>query len=72
MEIDITDIILQEFQPVTEEQEKIKLYLQTHKGNCEEYITTSSKYKKRVICIKSIYHSIKVDLLADINIQINK
>lgn len=66
MELDIIKVILQEFQPISEEQERIKFYLETHKGNCEYYISNNSKYKERLACLKSMYHSIKVDLLGDI------
>ena len=71
MDLNIIDLILQDFKPLSEEHERIKLYLELHKGNCDNYISTSSKYKERVICLKSIYHSIKLDLLKDICQQIN-
>ena len=71
MDLNIIDLILQDFEPSSENHERIKLYLETHKGNCDNYISTSSKYKERVICLKSIYHSIKLDLLRDICQQIN-
>lgn len=70
MDINIIELILQEFKPKSEEHERIKLYLATHKGECDYYIEKSSKYKERVVCLKSIYHSIKLDLLHDICQQI--
>lgn len=70
-ETNLIEMILQNYKPKTEEQERIKLYLQTHKANCSEYITKSTKYKERVICLKSIYHSIKADLFHEIVQQIN-
>ena len=70
MEINIIELILQEFKPKSEEHERIKLYLETHKGNCDKYLSDSSKYKERLVCLKSIYHSIKLDLLNDICKQI--
>ncbi len=70
MELDIIELILQELKPTSEEHERIKLYLETHKGNCDYYISNSSKYKERIVCLKSIYHSIKLDLLNDICRQI--
>ena len=70
MEINVIDLILQEFKPKSDEHKRIKLYLETHKGNCDYYISNSSKYKERVVCLKSIYHSIKLDLLSDICKQI--
>lgn len=71
MDLNIIELILQEFKPTSEEHERMKLYLETHKGNCNYYISNSSKYKDRIICLKSIYHSIKLDLLNDICIQIH-
>ena len=35
-EIDLIKLILEDIKPKNEEQERIKLYLETHKGNCEE------------------------------------
>lgn len=72
MELDIIELILQEFQPKNEEQEKLKTYMKKYKTTCENYITSSCKYKERVTCLKSLYHSIKVDLLADITLQIHQ
>ena len=66
MELDIIKIILEEFKPTSEVQERIKFYLETHKRNCDYYISNNSKYKERLSCLKSMYHSIKVDLLGDI------
>lgn len=71
-EIDLIEIILQNYKAETEDQKRIKLYLQTHKNNCSEYITKSTKYKERVICLKSICHSIKSDLFSEICQQITK
>lgn len=70
MELDIIQLILQEFKPQNEEQKKLKTYMEKYKATCENYINSSYKYKERLICLKSIYHSIKMDLLADINAQI--
>lgn len=69
-ETNLIEMILQNYEPKTEEQERIKIYLQMHKNNCSEYITKSTKYKERVICLKSIYHSIKADLFYEILQQI--
>lgn len=71
MNLDIIELILQNFTPTTDEHQRIKLYLQTHKGNCDYYISNSSKYNERITCLKSIYHSIEVDLLSDIYAQIH-
>ena len=46
-ELDIIKLILEDIKPQTEEQSRIKLYLETHQGNCQEYITKSLKYKER-------------------------
>ena len=72
MELDIIELILNDFVTTSEEQQRIKFFLETHKSNCSNYINNSSKYKERVICLKSIYHSIKTDLLRDISEEINK
>ena len=71
MDLNIIELIVQEFKPSTEEHERIKLYLETHKGTCDNYIVNNPKYKERVICLKSIYQSVKLDLLNDICKQIN-
>lgn len=65
-EIDLINLILEDIKPKNEEQERIKFYLETHKGNCEEYIQKSSKYKERIICLTALYHSLKTDLLSEI------
>lgn len=66
MDLNIVDLILQEFNPTSEEHERIKFYIETHKGDCDYYLSNSSKYKERLICLKSIFHSIKSDLLSDV------
>lgn len=66
MDLDIVELISQEFKPTSYEHEKIKLYLDTHKSECNDYISNSLKYKERIACLKSIYYSLKVDLLGDI------
>lgn len=70
MDLDIIELILQNLNTESEEHKRIKLYLQTHKGICNDYISTSSKYKERILYLKSIYHSVKLDLLHDICQQI--
>lgn len=72
MDLDIIELIIKDFIPTSKEHERIKLYLETHKGNCNHYIYNSSKYKDRTICLKSIYQSIKLDLLNDICLEINR
>lgn len=72
MDLDIIELILQDFRPISREHERIKLYLETHKENCDNYICNSFKYKERIICLKSIYQSIKLDLLNDICLEINR
>ena len=72
MDLDIIELILQDFKPNLKEHERIKLYLETHKGTCNHYIYNSSKYTDRIICLKSIYQSIKLDLLNDICLEINR
>ena len=69
-DLNLIKLILENIEPQNEEQKRIKLYLETHRGNCEEYIAKSTKYKERVICLKSIYHSIMADLLHEICQQI--
>jgi hypothetical protein len=66
MDLNLIEVILQDFKPTSEEHEMIKLYLETHKEDCDYYISHNLRYKERVITLKSIYHSIKVDLLGDI------
>lgn len=66
MNFDLIDFIIQDFKPTSDEHENIKLYLEMHKGDCDYYISNSSKYKERITTLKSLYHSIKVDLLGDI------
>lgn len=66
MDLDLIEVILHDFKPTKEEHERIRLYLETHKGDCDYYISNSSRYKERVYALKSIYNSIKIDLLGDI------
>lgn len=72
MNLDIIELILKDFEPQTEEHERIKLYLQAHKSRCENYIAESTKYKERVALLQSTFRTIEVDLLADICRQIYK
>ncbi len=71
-ELDVIKLIIDNMELQNEEQKRIKLYLETHRGNCEEYITKSTKYKERLICLKAIYHSITTDLLYEISQKIIK
>lgn len=71
MELNIVNLILGNFEPTAQEQERLLEYLRNNKEMCEEYISSSLKYKERVICLKALYRTIMADLLADISRKIN-
>ena len=37
-DLNLIKLISESIEPQNEEQKRIKLYLETHRGNCEEYI----------------------------------
>ena len=51
-------------------QERIKLYIETHKSNCNDYIYT--KYKEEMIYFNSIFKSIRSGLGSEIIRTLNK
>lgn len=59
-DIDIVELMIQNMPEETEEQIRIKLYMQTHKGNCNDFIYT--KYKKETTFFNTILKSLTVDL----------
>ena len=68
-DLDIVEIILNNIPQNNEIQERIKLYIETHKSNCNDYIYT--KYKE-MIYFNSIFKSIRSGLGSEIIRTLNK
>lgn len=62
--LDITELIIENMPNETEIQERIKLYMQTHKSNCNNFIY--EKYKKETTYFNAIFKSLACDLGAEI------
>ena len=60
-DLDIVEIILNNIPQNNEIQERIKLYIETHKSNCNDYIYT--KYKEEMIYFNSIFKIYKINYL---------
>ena len=69
-DLDIVEIILNNIPQNNEIQERIKLYIETHKSNCNDYIYT--KYKEEMIYFNSILKSIRAGLGSEIIRTLNK
>ena len=69
-DLDIVEIILNNIPQNNEIQERIKLYIETHKSNCNDYIYT--KYKEEMIYCNSIFKSIRSGLGSEIIRTLNK
>lgn len=69
-DLDIVEIILSNIPQNNEIQERIKLYIETHKSNCNDYIYT--KYKEEMIYFNSIFKSIRSGLGSEIIRTLNK
>ena len=59
-DLDIVEITLNNIPQNNEIQERIKLYIETHKSNCNDYIYT--KYKEEMIYFNSIFIIIISDI----------
>jgi len=59
-DIDIVEIIIKQMPEKTVEQQRIKLYMQTHKGNCNNYIY--KKYERETTFFNTILKSLMTDL----------
>ena len=68
--LDIVEIILSNIPQNSEIQKRIKLYIETHKSNCNDYIYT--KYKEEMIYLNSIFKSIRSGLGSEIIRTLNK
>ena len=62
--LDITKLIIENMPSETEIQSRIKLYMELHKGNCNNFIY--EKYKKETTYFNAIYKSLACDLGAEI------
>ena len=69
-DLDIVEIILSNIPQNSEIQKRIKLYIETHKSNCNDYIYT--KYKEEMIYFNSILKSIRSGLGSEIIRTLNK
>ena len=59
-DIDIVEIMIKQMPEKTEIQKRIKLYMQTHKSNCNNYIY--QKYEREAIFFNTILKSLTADL----------
>lgn len=59
-DLDIVELIINNMIGGNELQERIKVYMQTHKNNCNNYIYT--KYEKETIIFNTILKSLMADL----------
>ena len=63
-EIDIMELIIDKMPEKTEEQTRIKFYMESHKSNCNYFLY--EKYKKETTYFNAIYKSLACDLGAEI------
>ena len=69
-EIDIMKLIIERMPENTEEQKKIKLYMQSHKSNCNYFLY--KKYKKETTFLNTIIKSLMFELGREITNVIYK
>lgn len=62
--IDIAEIIIKNMPEENEMQQRIKLYIETHKNNCNEFLY--NKYEKETVFLNTIIKTLRADLGADI------
>ena len=62
--VDIAEIIINNMPQENEIQQRIKLYIETHKNNCNEFMY--NKYEKETIFLNTIIKTLRADLGADI------
>lgn len=62
--IDIAEIIINNMPQENEIQQRIKLYIETHKNNCNEFMY--NKYEKETMFLNTIIKTLRADLGADI------
>lgn len=68
-EIDIVELMIKSLPEETAEQTKIKLYMQVHKNNCNNFIYTN--YQKETTFFNTILKSLTCDLSAEIMRTLN-
>lgn len=59
-EIDIMELIIEKMSEKTEEQKAIKLYMKSHKTNCNYFLY--ERYKKETTFLNTIINSLMQDL----------
>jgi len=70
--IDFIDMLLIELEnrinidPENEMLHKIKIYMESHKGRCLDYLYTNSKYKESALILTHIFKNIFTDISKDI------
>lgn len=62
--VDIAEIIINNMPQENEIQQRIKLYIETHKNNCNEFMY--NKYEKETMFLNTIIKTLRADLGADI------
>ena len=62
--VDIAEIIIKSMPEENEMQQRIKIYIETHKNNCNEFLY--NKYEKETVYLNTIIKTLRADLGADI------
>ena len=63
-QLDIMELIINNMPSQTETQERIKLYMISHKSRCTEFI--NSKYAKETTYFNALFKSLTCDLSSEI------
>lgn len=66
-ELDVTNLILNNFIPQEDYHEKIKMYMLFNKHECAYNLIKSNKYKNDLICMLALYKDIKDELVSEIS-----
>ena len=59
-DIDIVELIINNMPTETETQRRIKLYMECHKSNCNNFVY--SKYQQETIMLNNVFKSLRADL----------
>lgn len=63
-DIDIAELIINRMPRETEQQERIRTYIEVHKSRCNEFLY--SKYSRETTFFNTILRTLQVDLGAEI------
>ena len=67
-DVDITEIIIKQMPEKTEVQQRIKLYMQTHKSTCNDYLY--QRYKEETTYFNAILNALMADLGREILVSV--